>query len=174
MKIRLVALALCLAAAPLPLLAQTTSAPDSAARREWRDGARMQRVPLERLVAQRERLGLTAEQVNRLQAVQERLRSRNAPLLEQVRMARRQAVPRQPGRRAPLTEQERAALRRVREALRPVREQLRENRRGAVEEVRAILTDEQRTRLRELRREHRGGHDGRHARPRRGGGRRGS
>lgn len=173
MKIRSLALALTLAAAPLPLLAQTTPAPD-APRREVRDGARMQRAPLERLVAQRERLGLTAEQVTRLKAVQERLRSRNAPLLEQVRTARRQAVPRQPGTRAPLTEQERDALRRTREALRPVREQLRENRRGAAEEVRAILTDEQRTRLRELRREGRRGRDGRHARPGHRGGRRGS
>lgn len=133
MKIRSLALAVTLAAAPLPLLAQTTPAPDTP-RREMRDGARMQHRPLERLMAQRERLGLSAEQVTRLEAVQERLRSRNAPLLEQVH----------------------------------------QNRHGAEEEVRAILTEEQRTRLRELRRDQRRSREGRHARPGHRGGRRGS
>ncbi|HEX7240167.1 MAG TPA: hypothetical protein VF263_07875, partial [Longimicrobiaceae bacterium] len=96
MKIRTLAVALALSAAPLPLLAQNPSAPAAPRERAERParaergmrgvrGAEGFRSPVTRLVERREQLGLTAAQVSRLQAIEQRLRSQNQPLVERMR-----------------------------------------------------------------------------------------
>ncbi len=173
MKIRSFALALTLAAAPLPLLAQTTTPAAPAQRGEARAARALQRSPVARLIEQRQRLGLSDEQVARLRTVEQQLQARNAPLVERMRTTLQGAAPQGRTRGTPLTEEQRQELRRTRESLRPVREQMRENGRAAREEIRAILTEEQRGRLqemrREMRREGRAGREGRQGRRARGG-----
>lgn len=126
-RIHGIVLALSLVALPGGLAAQTpdTAGSQAEARRERLD-------PIGRLLAHREELGLTADQVKRLKEVQADLRERNRPLLERVEAARAEWAER-------------------RRELRPALEQLRENRREAQEEAEEVLTDEQKARLKDLR-----------------------
>jgi hypothetical protein len=94
-------------------------------------------MPLARMMERQAELGLTAEQVARLESIQTRLQQQNAPLMAQVREARTGAA------------REQRAARQVPEELRPAMQQIRQNNRAAMEEVRAVLSDEQRTKLRE-------------------------
>lgn len=160
--IPLALLAAALVAAPTPAPAQVAGPP--AARQE-----RPPHAPLERLLERRAELGLTDEQVTRLQAIQARLQEQNAPLREQVRAARpahaphpRRMTPEQraemrermqamtPEQRREMRGQMRARLQEHRGELEPVMRQLRENRRAAMDQVREVLTDEQEARLREM------------------------
>ena len=116
--------------------------------------------PLARLLEQREALGLTADQVARLEALQAQLRSEGEALRARLRAERpdRADRPDRAGReaRARLSEEERTALREQmrerREALRPLRQEARTTRRAALTELREILSDEQEAKLREMRR----------------------
>jgi Spy/CpxP family protein refolding chaperone len=93
-------------------------------------------------------LDLTAEQVTRLEAIRSRVEQENGPRLAQIRAAWAEVRPAQP---RGLTAEQREQLRaRVRD-LQPVHQQIRETSRAAAAEVRAVLTDEQRTNLQELR-----------------------
>jgi Spy/CpxP family protein refolding chaperone len=117
-----------IAVAPMALEAQT---PRTGQERATRTPGQ---APLARVLQHRAELGLTADQVNRLESIQQRLQAQNAPLLEQLRASgawprsgteareRRQLTPEQREqmrqRSQNLTEEEREAL----------REQLRERR----------------------------------------------
>lgn len=161
-----------LAAAPATLAAQTQEPARSEAR-----GAMHRFDPVARLLARKAELGLSADQVARLEAVQAKMQERNRPLVEKLRAARAEfrgdgeARPREltPGQREELRkrwesmtpeqreerrkqrEERRAEMRKRMEEIRPVVEQLRENHRQAMTEARAVLTAEQQARLEELR-----------------------
>lgn len=131
-------------------------------------------TPVTAILEHRAELGLTADQIARLEAVDRRLRERIAPVREQMREARGemprpgargergargQRVPRAP---RPMSPEQRAAARERMDAararmqeMRPELEELRESRREAMDEVREVLTEEQQGRLRELMRERR-------------------
>jgi hypothetical protein len=107
MKIRTYAFALALAGAPALLAAQQTPPAGRAdsrggweARRGGEQGDRQ--GGYQALLRYRQQLGLTDAQVTRLQAIQQRLQSRNAPILQRVETARRQAgLPEFRARRGP-------------------------------------------------------------------------
>jgi hypothetical protein len=118
-------------------------------------GAAMARNPAVAVLEHREALGLTAEQVRQIEAIQARVQQENAPRLEQLRAAfAERAVPDRPA--FDMTAEERQALRErmraQREAQAPIREQMRETHRKAGEEIHGILTPEQETQLRSIRR----------------------
>jgi hypothetical protein len=199
-RIMIPVLALTLAAAPAAVEAQTAPRGERA-----QMAARMGGMgnPAERVLRQREALGLTAAQVAQLEQLQAEFATRNAPLLEQLRAARPAAAERgQPtdeqrqqmrqrreqmaqmtpeqrqqlrDRMAQMTPEQRQQMRRKGQAagaspeararmetLRPVMTQLRQNHQDARQQVRAVLTAEQATRLQELaqRRDGRGRPDG--------------
>ncbi|HEV7586665.1 MAG TPA: hypothetical protein VGO40_00950 [Longimicrobium sp.] len=96
MKIRTYAFALALAGAPVLLAAQQTPLQGRAdPRGGWEDrrggehGGRQ--GGYQALLRYRQQLGLSDAQVSRLQSIQQQLRSRNAPIVERVDAARRQA-----------------------------------------------------------------------------------
>ena len=95
MKIRTYAIALALAGAPVLLAAQQTPPQGRGDQHgAWQDrrGARGERQGgYQALLRYRQQLGLSDAQVSRLQAIQQRLQSRNAPIVERVEAARRQA-----------------------------------------------------------------------------------
>jgi periplasmic protein CpxP/Spy len=177
-RIRNIALALALVAAPQVLSAQDPA--PAHPRGERAHGGRGQGArmgdPFARLLEQRQQLGLSSQQVAQIEAIRSRLQAQNRPLVEQLQAARRQAgLPERGeargGERPRLTEEQRQAMRQLRERTQPVAEQLRANNRTAMREVHGILTEQQRTQLRQLHQQHGGrGHGGRRMR---GGGRRG-
>jgi hypothetical protein len=190
MKIRSLALAVALLA-PAPLLAQQDQPrpdrperPRMEGRREGMHGRmhgmrRPRGNPLQGLLERREQLNLTADQVRRLEAIQQRLESQVRPLRERMTALHEQVVPGlrerrgEPGEcggeRPRLTPEQRQALERAREQVRPLAQQLREAHRNAVREAMDVLTDAQKQQLRELRREHgRRGEPGRRFRRERG------
>ena len=191
MKIRTYAIALALAGAPVLLAAQQTPPQGRADQHgAWQDrrGARGERQGgYQALLRYRQQLGLSDAQVSRLQSIQQRLQSRNAPIVERVEAARRQAglpelrarrgqgeqgVQGQRGRgrgdrarsgeRRQLTDQQRQAMKRFREQVKPLHEQMLRNRQEAMREAQAVLTPQQRQQVQQLIQEHRGrrGRDG--------------
>jgi hypothetical protein len=129
--------------------------------RGMRDGAPMAlaRNPAAAVLAQREALGLTADQVRQLEAIQARIERENAPRLERLRAlhGERQAMDRSRIRDMSADEraQLRAQMRERMEQLRPVMQELRETNRAAGDEIRGLLTAEQQTQFRALRRSER-------------------
>ena len=123
-------------------------------RGEWAGPGSRARNPVSMLLQRREDLGLTAEQVTRLEAIQTRVERENAPRIQQLRAVLGDRDPRE------LTTEERAELRERMRALDPVRDEIRQTNRAAMDEARAILTDEQQTRIRQVMRR-RPGPDGR-------------
>ncbi|HET8654052.1 MAG TPA: hypothetical protein VFL93_00865 [Longimicrobiaceae bacterium] len=88
MSIRTLAVALALAAAPAPVLAQQQPAaplPAAAAPGARRQHPRPRRDAVSALLRHRQQLGLSADQVSRLQAIRRRTRSQNQPLVQQIR-----------------------------------------------------------------------------------------
>jgi hypothetical protein len=112
--------------------------------------------PLTRILQQREALGLSPEQVARLEALSALFEGEHEALRlqSQAQLGERPERPAR-GQQSQLTEEQRAALREQmrtrREALRPMMEELRDARREAMAAVREILTDEQEAQLRESR-----------------------
>lgn len=164
MRMRILGLALVVAVTAVPAVVEA-QAPGAEQRQERAVRARGGFSPVERLVERRADLGLSAEQVARLQDIEARLQQRNAPLVEQLRASGAWGERRQRAERGPRAESERRAPREAREAraergerargarqmpeeLRPAARQLRENRRAAMEEIRAVLTDDQQASLR--------------------------
>lgn len=180
MKIRTFAAALVLAGAPALLSAQQQTAPRGEHRGEWQE-RRGGQGGYQGLMRFRQQLGLSDAQVSRLQGIQQRLQQRNAPVVQRIDAARRQAgLPeirrgeRGEGRKGPramrgqrggrgqgearpqLTEQQREAFRRFREQVRPLHEQLRQNGQAAMQETRSVLTEQQRAQVQQLMQERRG------------------
>ncbi|HEU4454935.1 MAG TPA: hypothetical protein VFR81_17865, partial [Longimicrobium sp.] len=121
--------------------------------REWRQGQEGHaRTPIQGLLRRREELKLSAEQVSRLEALEQRFRTQNQPLMERLRAARPQP-PRDGAARREMTEEQRRALRESmrarREELRPTMEQLRQNHQAARREVESILNDTQKQQIRQ-------------------------
>jgi Spy/CpxP family protein refolding chaperone len=114
--------------------------------------------PFGGLLERRAELGLTGEQVSRIEAIRNRVQAQNRPLLERLSAARRQAGLPEPGvgardaQRTPPTEAQREARRRFREANRPLLDQIHDNARSAMREVHEVLTPQQREHLREAHR----------------------
>ena len=185
MKIRMYAVALALAAAPGLLAAQQTTPQQGhgeqrgawQGRRGGFDGERGGQA----LLRYRQQLGLTDAQVQRLQAIHQRLEQRNAPIVQRIDAARRQAgLPefrarrgergqrgegmqgrRQRGERPQLTDQQRQAFQRFREQVKPLHEEMLRNRQEALREAQGVLTPQQRQQVQQLVREHRGQRRGR-------------
>lgn len=123
--------------------------------------APQRRGPVDVLLRQRDPLGFTPEQVTRLRAIDQGMRERNRPLVEQLLRIRGE-VRAERGRRA--------------KEARPLLRQIRENNRAAMREVGTILSAEQKTAVRKMLRERRArtGEKGRRrTRPRGPGGREG-
>jgi hypothetical protein len=182
-------IALSLASGSAALNAQTPE-------REHRHARGSMAGPVARILAQRDELGLSAQQVNRIEQIQATLEANNGPLVAQLRSTlgdsmslagERRGDPamreRMRERASHMTPEERAELRErleerrgeptprlsaeQREAIRPLMEQMRENRVQALREVQEVLTPEQQSRLRELR-EGRGARERHHGAERRG------
>ncbi len=152
-----------LAAAPLPALAQVPG------QRLPMRGAEMRQPelrPFALLLENRAQLGLTSEQVRRLETIRNRLEEQNRPLREQLRTARQRLMEQRRAEMQKLTpEQRRERMRQMRQQrepgdgrpgmalppeLRPIAERLRANTDRAAEEARDVLSVEQRVRAREL------------------------
>lgn len=197
-----------LAAAPVAASAQTTPPPAGQQREHARDGQHGERgmrrgpggpgrSPIQGLLRQREALGLTADQVSRLEAIQRDLRSRNQPLHQQLQALRpegargpradgarprgeRRARPdsaqrgerRQRGERPQLTPEQRQQMEQRRAQAQPILQQLRQNTAAAMQQARGVLTAEQQQKVQQRMQERRDRRDGRERGPR-GEGRRG-
>jgi hypothetical protein len=121
-----------LTALTLPVAADAQARPPGQGRMGEHMGSGPGTMPAARIIELREELGLTADQVERISGIQEQLRERNGPLLEQLAAARQEM---QADRRQ-LTDEERAQMQERREAM-------RDSMRG-----RAPMTAEQRQQMR--------------------------
>lgn len=161
--IRYLAFAMVIAAAPVPALAQVPGQRPSTRGAEMRQP---EHRPFALLLENRARLGLTDGQVRRLETIRNRLEEQNRPLREQLRTARERLMEQRRAEMQKLSpEQRRERMRQMRQQrspgggpprmvlppeLRPIAERLRANTDRAAEEVRDILSVEQRVRAREL------------------------
>ncbi|CAN5774800.1 hypothetical protein BH23GEM6_BH23GEM6_21080 [soil metagenome] len=136
-----VALLAVLAVAPLALEAQTTGAsPDHA-------GVRMGQ-PFGMMMRHSTELGLTADQIARIEAIGSRLRSQNAPLMEQMRAGRAVEGSRaeaRGGQTPQLSPQQRQQIRQRAANMTP---EQRETLRAQMEERRASVSPEDRAAMR--------------------------
>lgn len=110
--------------------------------------AEMRATPLERLLEDREVLGLTPAQVERIEEIQSRVAARNAPLVQRLVVLRtawhsERAALRQAGR------QHSPRLQQLRMRSEPVLRQIQANNRMAMGAANQVLTMEQRQLLRE-------------------------
>jgi Spy/CpxP family protein refolding chaperone len=148
--------ALAVVPAPLPVEAQTTQR-DAVPRA----ASPAQAKPFGLMMQNREQLGLTDQQIARLEGIAQRLEQQNGPLLQRLREA---GIPVRPERRdgvREMTPEQRRELRERLEAHRPTLMQMRQNTHAAMEEARVVLTPEQQERMREIMRQ-RDGHGGQH------------
>lgn len=156
MRLKNVALVALLLALPAPVLAQRTDAPapgDHAARMQHRG-----RAPFALFLEHRAELGLTDAQVARLEEISRRLHERNEPHVQRLREA---GLPTRLEDRRSLRElsvEERQQLRQRVEAMKPTLQEMRKNRRDAAREAKAVLSEEQQARVRELLKARRGEH----------------
>lgn len=150
-----------LVAAPITAAAQTTP-PPAAQGEQAREGHRghlrgqrgpgMGGGPLQRILAQRERLNLTDAQVQRLEGIQRDLQARNEPLVQQLRAAfPERADGARRGERPRMTEAQRQQMQQRRAQMQPVMQQLRENTQAAFTQARAVLTAEQQAQVNQWR-----------------------
>ncbi|MBV9772974.1 MAG: hypothetical protein JO040_03450 [Gemmatimonadetes bacterium] len=153
-KIQRVLLVLVLLALPLPLHAQQGR------------GRKPEHRPFALLLDHRQELGLSADQVARLQAIARRLEERNQPLREQLRRQREAYFAARRAQIARLSpEARRDTLRRLQgergkphpipAEMRPIVEQMRAHTHDAMEDAETVLTSEQKERARALYRAHR-------------------
>lgn len=101
--------------------------------------------PAERLLAHRSELGLTAEQVQKLEAIDKKYDAQNQDLVARLETARGKAVG-QPLRMRDLPVEERDKLVAKRQEIQPLMQQLRASHQAAIGELRGVLTAEQSTR----------------------------
>jgi Spy/CpxP family protein refolding chaperone len=102
------------------------------------------------LLRHRGELQLTDGQIARLRGIARQLEERNAPLLEQLRVAGIPVHPDKRDRVSTMAASEKEALREKLESCRPALRQLQANTQNAMEEVRSVLTPAQRERFRSL------------------------
>jgi hypothetical protein len=161
-------LAVALAVTPAAVLAQAAphgaqAHPEASARAYGQTGL------IHALTRMQAELGLTTDQVARLEAIAHGLHERNAPLLAQLRASdawpqREQMRQRMGGMTPEQREQMRQRMggaqrgmtfgpRAAPAELQPVLRQIRENSRAALEEARAVLTPEQQEQVRSLARQ---------------------
>lgn len=129
------------------------------------------RGPVQMLLRHRERLGLTDEQVVRLEALDRRMEERNGPAVARLLEMRRRIRADFPGRPRELEPARREEYRRRLEAARPLLREIRENNRAAMREVGEVLTPAQKKQVREILRRgrrHEGGDGERRRRGHRG------
>jgi hypothetical protein len=110
--------------------------------------------PAAMVLERRADLGLSLEQVQRIEAIQVRVQQENAGRIEQLRAALPART--EHGFRemsAAERQQLRQQMREHMDQLQPVREQIRKTNREAGREIHAVLTEEQREQLRSIRRE---------------------
>ena len=93
-----------------------------------------------------EQLGLTPDQRTKIDGIREQVDQQNAPLREQIRQVLGGKSFRD------LTPEERESFR---SKIEPIRKQMKENRRAAHEQISAILTPDQREKLKTHMKEHR-------------------
>lgn len=123
-----------------------------------REMGRMRAAPIQRLIAQRERLKLTDEQVTRLTAIQTRLAEANEPHLDALKAARSDTAgrprPERRTERTPKTPEQRLEMRQqmldrqkaflaAHPEVSRAHAALAENHRKAQDDVKSVLTDEQ-------------------------------
>ncbi|HSJ08118.1 MAG TPA: hypothetical protein VK936_15540 [Longimicrobiales bacterium] len=142
-------LALTLALAPTVVEAQTPRA-ERGERGQFGMRAGGIGNPAERVLRQREALGLTAEQVSRLEQLQAQFRTQNEPLLEQVRavrpaMGQGEVRERMRARMEAMTPEQRAQA----EARRAEMQQRREQMARATPEERQAMREQMRAEMRE-------------------------
>lgn len=112
------------------------------------------RNPVTRVLAQKDSLKLTAEQVKQLQPLEAKLQKQNEPLYKQVQAKRAEFQPQS----GPPTDEQRAQRRQAMEELRPVMEQIRKNDQETMDAVFKLLTPDQQQSVRAMmRRGPRGG-----------------
>lgn len=120
------------------------------------------RGPIRVLLEHREPLGLSAEQVSRLQAIRARTDERNRPLVERFLEIRRKWQRERPTNWRALSSEQRTEARErfqrgIREETRELREQIQRNEREAMLEVREVLTEAQKAKVRRFLRDGRPG-----------------
>jgi Spy/CpxP family protein refolding chaperone len=111
----------------------------------------MERNPAAVVLDHRDALELTAEQVDALESIRDRVQEENGPRWEQLKAAFGEAAP------AEMSVEERDAFRARMQELRPVREEIRATNRAAGQEIHEILTDDQEQKLRPIMHEGRRG-----------------
>lgn len=131
------ALVLCLGVSSLAA-AQTAGLPDEAAR------------PLEILLQQRNALGLTPEQLGRIEGIRSDLAATNEPFVQRMMTLRTQWQQARRATRQADTAEAAARLERLRTAANQVRARIQQNNRTAMLSVNRVLTRDQRIRLRDV------------------------
>jgi Spy/CpxP family protein refolding chaperone len=121
-----------------PAIGQTAGPPDEPTR------------PLEVLLQQRESLGLTPEQLGRIEEIRRDLTALNEPLVERMMTLRAQWQQARRAMRRADTPEIAARLTRVRTAADQVRARIQRNNRTAMVSVNRVLTPPQRTQLRAI------------------------
>lgn len=184
-------LAAALAAAPVTAAAQTTAPPQEHhgpngqmhGRRGPGGPGGPGHSPIQGILQQRQPLGLSAEQVSRLEAIDRDLQARVAPLHQQLQAlmpedlkaaahregpqaqgerrqrpegAERQGGHRQGGDHPRLTAEQRRRMEQVHEQARPLMEQVHQHVRTAMEQAHTVLTPEQQQRALQGMQRHRG------------------
>ena len=139
---------LALALAPLPLAGQQSSQAPGAERNTRREIFDDMDGPVEFLLRNRVVLSLNTDQVTRLQEIDRQMTERNRPYVMQLLQIRRQ-IPRR-ARESEMTPQQVEAYRAQLRAAQPLLERIRENNHVAMMDVGKVLTEPQKTRLREI------------------------
>jgi len=107
-------------------------------------------VPIGFLLRHRAEIGLSDQQISRLEGIADRLERQNRPLREQLRAA---GIPMGPERREvmrAMSDEQRKEVRERLEHHRPTLVQMRDNAHSALEEARGVLTRDQARRMRAL------------------------
>lgn len=162
MRARYIPLALLLALAPLPSLAQGGPPGPGERRAGGRHG------PVEKLIGNREALGLSDDQIARLQEIDDRLRERNRPFVQKLIEMRRGSHFDPRVKRGEMTPDQRAEFDRRIDEVRPLLSRIHENNVAAMREVGGVLTAEQKERIRSLLEEGKRRHERDRSAPQRG------
>ena len=148
-KIRGLLLVLAVLGAPVTLDAQRPARGEPERSEPGRHG------PVEMLLRDRERLGLDAQQVVRLEEIARRMEERNRPLVARLLEMRRQIRAEFPVPSEEMSPPQREEFRRRLKDAHPLLREIRQNNDAAMREVGEVLTPPQKEQVREILREHR-------------------
>lgn len=126
-----------------------------------RGDGREHRGPVEMLLRDRAELGLSEDQVQRLQVVKRQMEEKNRPMVTELLRIRREVDFPQRTRPEEMTPAQREAFQRHIEQARPLLDQIHRNNREAMKSVGDILTAEQKAKIRVKIEERDKGRDGR-------------